>query len=94
MLKSIYGPAKSFQSRFHNYKSGHRNFMKGNTMKQVSFHTHFEDDKHGISDWEITFIDQTHTVGNLRRRDFFFQYELNTFQFDGLNAVFINLTFR
>ena len=37
---------------FNNYKSAHRNFIKGNTVKQPSFHAHFEDDKHhGMSDW-------------------------------------------
>ena len=28
-----------------------------NTVEQASFHAHFEDDKHGINDWEITLID-------------------------------------
>ena len=46
-------------------------FIKGNTVKQASFHAHFEDDKHhGISDWEITLIDQTDSVNDLRRRVF------------------------
>ena len=54
------GSAESFRSRFNNYKSAHRSFIKGNTVKQASFVAHFEDDKHhGISDWEITLIDQT-----------------------------------
>ena len=58
----------------------------GNTVKQASFHAHFEDDKHhGISDWEITLIDQTDSVDNLRRREYFWQYELDTFQPNGLN---------
>ena len=47
-------------------------FIKRNTVKQVSFHPHFEDDKrHGMSDWEITLIDQTDSVDNLRRRGVF-----------------------
>ena len=46
--------------RFNNYKSAHRNFIKGNTVKQPSFHAHFDgDEHHGMSDWEITLIDQT-----------------------------------
>ena len=57
-----------------------------NTVKQASFHAHFEDDKHhGMSDWEITLIDQTESVDNLRRRESFWQYELDTFQPNGLN---------
>ena len=48
-----------------------RSFIKGNTIKQASFQAHFEDDKHhGISDWEITLIDQTDSVNDLRRRVF------------------------
>ena len=38
-----------------------------------------------MSDWEITLIDQTDSVDNLRRRDSFWHYELDTFQPNGLN---------
>ena len=75
--KQYIGSTESFQSRFNNYKSAHRSFIKGNTIKQVSFHAHFEDDKHyRISDWEITLDDQTDSVDDLRRRESFWQYEL------------------
>ena len=84
--KQYTGSAESFPSRFNNYKSAHRSFIKGNTVKQVSFHAHFEDDKHhGISDWQITLIDQTDSVDDLRRRESFWLYELDTFQPNGLN---------
>ena len=43
---------ESFQSRFKNFKSAHWSFIKGNTVKQASFHTHFEDNEHGMSDWK------------------------------------------
>ena len=77
---------ESFRSRFNNYKSAHRSFIKGNTVKQASFYTHFGDDKHhGMSDWEITLIDQMVIVDNLKRRESFLQYELDTFQPNGLN---------
>ena len=37
-------------------------------MKQVSFHAQFDDDKHyGMSDYEITNIDKTDRVDDLRR---------------------------
>ena len=50
--KQYTGSTESFRSRFNNYKSAHRSFIKGNTIKPASFHAHFEDDKHhGISDW-------------------------------------------
>ena len=45
----------------------------------MSLHAHFEDDKHGISDWEITFTDQADSLDNLRRRESFWQHELNIF---------------
>ena len=57
--KQYTGSTESFRSRFNNYKSPHRNFIKRNTVKQASFHAHFEDDKHhDMSDWEIALIDQ------------------------------------
>ena len=73
--KQYTGSTESFRSRFNNY----RNFIKGNTIKQVSLHAHFEDDKHGISDWEITLIDQADSLDNLRRRESFWQHELDIF---------------
>ena len=44
--------------------------LKVNTVKQASFHAWLEDDKHGMSDWEITLIDQTDSVDDLKRREF------------------------
>ena len=82
--KQYTGSTESFRSRFNNYKYAYRNFLKGNTVKQASFHAHCEDDKHhGISDWEITH--QAESVDDLRRRESFWWYELDTFQPNGLN---------
>ena len=81
---------ESFWSRFNCYKSAHRNFIKENTVKQASFHAHFEDDKHH-SDWEITLIDQTDSVDNLRRTESFWQHELHTFQPNELNECDVAL---
>ena len=94
--KHYTGSTESFRSRFDNYKSVHRSFIKGNTVKQASFHAHFEDDKHhGISDWEITLIDQTDSVNDLRTKESFWQHELDTLQPYGLNErdVALFLTF-
>ena len=33
-----------------------------------------------MSDWEITLIDKAKSIGNLRRTESFWQYELDTFQ--------------
>ena len=83
--KKYTGSTENFLPRFDNYKSAHRNFIKRNTIKQASFHTHFEDDKHGMSHWEIAVIDQTESVDDLRRRESFWQSKLDTFQPNGLN---------
>ena len=57
----------------------------------MPFHDHFADDKHdGISDWEITLIDQTDSVDVLGEESFW-QYELDTFQPNGHNEW--NLSF-
>ena len=72
--KQYAGSTESFPSRFNNYKSAHRNFIKRSTIKQISFHAHFEDDKHGMSNWKITAIDQRENVDDLRRGESFWQY--------------------
>ena len=77
--KQYTGSTESFRSGLNNCKSAHRNFIKGNTIKQVSFHAHFEDDRHGIGECEITLIDQTKNVDNPRKRESFCQYQLDTF---------------
>ena len=38
-----------------------------------------------MNDWEITLIDQAESVDDIRGRESFRQYELNTFQVNGLN---------
>ena len=38
-----------------------------------------------MSDWEISLIDQAGSADDLRRRESFWQYELDTFQPNGLN---------
>ena len=38
-----------------------------------------------MSDWEITLINQAESVDDLTRRESFWQYELDTFQPNGLN---------
>ena len=84
--KQYAGGTESSRSRFNNYKSAHRNFSKGNTVKEAPFHAHFEDDKHhGMSDWETTLVNQAESVDDLRRIESFWQCELDSFQPNGLN---------
>ena len=40
--------------------------IKRNIFKEAPFHAHFESYKHGMSDWEITLINQTESVDDLR----------------------------
>ena len=54
-------------------------------MKQASFQAHFEDKKHqGMSDCEITLINQTDSADYVRTRKSFWQSELDNFQPIGL----------
>ena len=55
-------------------------------VKQESFHAHFAEDIHsGESDWEVRLIDQSDSTEGLRKREPFWQHELDTFQLNGLN---------
>ena len=53
-------------------------------MNQESFNTHFAE-VNDEGDWEVRLIDQTDNVEQLRKRDPFWQHELDTFQPNGLN---------
>ena len=55
-------------------------------VKQESFHAHFADGVHSDEgDWEVRLIDQSHSTEHLRKRESFWQHELDTFQPNGLN---------
>ena len=55
-------------------------------MKQESFNAHFADANHNEEeDWELCLIDQTDNVEDLRKWEYFWQHELETFQSNGLN---------
>ena len=55
-------------------------------MKQESFNVHFaEADHNGEEDWEVKLIDQTDNVEDLRKRESFWQHELENFQPNRLN---------
>ena len=60
--------------------------MRNKKVKQESFHAHFAEDLHqGESDWEVRLIDQGVSVDDVRRRESYWQHELDTFQPNGLN---------
>ena len=57
-------------------------------MKQESFSAHFSEANHdGEEDWEVRLIQQTDIVEDLRKRESFWQHELETFHSNGLKSV-------
>ena len=58
----------------------HRIYCKKIKVKQESFHAHFAD-----GDWEVKLIDQSDNTEDLRKKEPFWQHELDTFQQTGLN---------
>ena len=71
---------------YNNYRCSHRNFLRNKRVKQESFHAHFTEGLHqGESDWEVRLIDQGFSVDDVRRRESYWQHELDTFQPNGLN---------
>ena len=59
----------------------HRNVLKGKTdFAHFSELNYYSED-----DWEVGLIDQTDVVEELRKRQSFWQHELNTFHPNGLN---------
>ena len=84
--KKYTGSSEDFRPRFNNNRCAHRNFLRKKKVKQESFNAHIAEANHnGEEDWEVRFIDQTDTVEDLRKREFFWQHELETFQPNGLN---------
>ena len=84
--KQYTGSTEDFRPRFNNYRCAHRNFLKRKKVKQESFNAHFAEVNHnGEDDWEVRLIDQTDNVEELRKRESFWQHELDTFQPNGLN---------
>ena len=62
------------------------NFLRNEKVKQESFHAHFTEGLHQEeSDWEVRLIDQEVSVDDVRRRESYWQHELDTFQPNGLN---------
>ena len=63
-------------------------------MKQESFNTHFAEVNHnGEDDWEVRLIDKTDNVEDPRKRESFWQHELETFQPNGLDEREVALFF-
>ena len=64
----------------------HCNYCKNRNVKQELFHAHFADDIYGSEgDWEVRLIDQSDSPEDLKKKESFWQHELDTFQPNGLN---------
>ena len=83
---------EDFRPRFNNYRCGHSNFLKRKILKQESFNAHFIDVSHnGEDDREVRLFDQTDNVQELRKRESFWQHELDTFQPTGFSEPEVSL---
>ena len=73
-----------FRSRANNYKSTQRKFVNKEAvpkqaLKQKRFHEHYCSDRHnGIQDWVITLIDSADTLKELRNKELYWMYKLNS----------------
>ena len=80
---------KDFHYGFNNYKNAFLKVSKSGKSPKVNqehFHQHFKLPEHnGMDDWRVTFIDRPDDRKELRRRESFGQYKLNTFFPQGLN---------
>ena len=66
---------QSFRVRFNNYKSAHRNFLKGKTenLSQLSFHQHFK------------LIDSAPDHTQVLKKEAFWMRKLDAYEPKGLN---------
>ena len=61
-------------------------------VKQESFQDHFEDGVlSGEGDWEVILIDPSESTEDLRKRESFWQHEINIFQLNDLNELEVDL---
>ena len=66
--------------------------MRNKKVKEESFHDHFAEGLHqGESDSEVKLTDQGVSVDDVRRRESYWQHELETFQANGLNEREVTL---
>ena len=80
-----------FRLRFNNYKSQFRSFLRGNSTPQAHLFSHFtQGDHNGMEDWSFQIIDKSYNTQQLREREAFWQFKLDTFAPRGLNERNVN----
>ena len=78
--KQYAGIWEEFKVRFNNYKCAHHDCRKNMKVKQELFQDHFEDGVlSGEGDWEVRLIDPSESTEDLRKRESFWQHEINIF---------------
>ena len=84
-----------FRIRCNNYKSQFRKYIerrdlgtlgRGKAVPQADLHAHFAQEGHnGLDDFSFKLIDTANTEEDLRKREMFWAFKLNTFLPNGLN---------
>ena len=80
-----------FIQRFNNYKSFSKKFNQGISVPQREFFQHFREEGHSgfLDDVSVRIIDKLYSGS--RRRELFWQFELDSFAPRGLNSREVEL---
>ena len=70
------GRSEEFRATFNNYRCAHLNYCKYRKVKQEAYGEGYQG---------VRLIDQSDNTEDLRKEESFWQYELDTFQPNGLN---------
>ena len=93
-IQYVGSASTKFRLRFNNYKNANRKFNLNHSVPQETLHAHFKQaDHNGFSDFEFTLIDQAADLRALRCKEAFWQYQLETFNPNGLNEREVNMDF-
>ena len=84
--KQYTGSSEEFIARFYNKGVRIITIIKKKKFKEEPFHANIAATVHsGEEDWEVTLIDQSDSTQVLRKKESLWEYELDTFQPNGLN---------
>ena len=84
--KQYTGSSEEFRAKFNNYRFMQCNYYKNINVKHESLHAYFADKVHcGEVGWEVKLTDQSFSTEDYRKRESFWQHELENFQANGLN---------
>ena len=76
-IQYVGSASTKFRLRFNNYLSCSQRYSKGETVPQMTFHSHFLKPGHnGFTDCEFILIDQFDDIRSLQKREIFWQEKL------------------